>query len=244
MSPTIIHVIFDLAAWASAAAIAFAIAKWRPLAFPVTTSMRADYIALAIVGAATGGYLFGTLNLWASAVAGLGRSIEGAIVGGVVTIELFKRIAGIKGVTGARFAAPLALGVAIGRLGCFFSGIEDFTYGIPTSLPWGVDCGDGISRHPVQLYESATMAAFLAVYLLALARRNPFWARSGFYLAVGFYGGQRFLWEFLKPYAAVLGPFTIFHLLSMALAAYAAFMIWTTRPAVARPLGENRVAAS
>jgi len=242
VSPTAIHAIFDVAAWFSAGAIALVIARWRPLAFPVEASMRADYIVLAILGAATGGYVFGSLNLWASGLTGLGRSIEGAIFGGVLTIELFKRVAGVKGVTGARFAAPLAIGVAVGRLGCFFSGMEDFTYGVPTSLPWGVNCGDGILRHPVQLYESATMAGFLVVYLVALARRNAFWARDGFYLAVGFYGAQRFFWEFLKPYATVLGPFTLFHLLSMALAGYAGFMIWKNRQAALHPLGENRIA--
>jgi len=244
MSPTVIHSIFDAAAWASAAALGLIIAKWRPLAFPVHASMRLDYIALAALGAATGAYVFGTLNMWASGVGGLGRSIEGAIFGGILTIELFKRVAGVKGATGARFAAPLAIGVAVGRLGCFFAGIEDFTYGAPTSLPWGVNCGDGVLRHPVQLYESATMAAFLAVYLAALARRNEFWARDGFYLAVGFYGVQRFFWEFLKPYATVLGPFTIFHLLSMTLATYAGVMIWMNRrPADDRPYPMTPIAA-
>jgi prolipoprotein diacylglyceryltransferase len=55
---------------------------------------------------------------------------------------------------------PLAIGIAVGRLGCFFAGLDDFTYGTPTTLPWGHDFGDGIARHPVQLYESAAMAAF------------------------------------------------------------------------------------
>ena len=242
MSPTLIHSLFDVAAWAAAAGIALLIAKWRPLAFPVQASMRFDYIVMAMLGAATGGYVFGTLNMWASGVEGVGRSIEGAIFGGIFTIELFKRVAGIQAVTGARFAAPLAIGVAVGRLGCFFSGIEDFTYGIPTNLPWALDCGDGVPRHPVQLYESATMTAFLIVYLAALARRRAFWARHGFYLAVGFYGVQRFLWEFLKPYATVLGPFTIFHLLSLALAVYASLMIWAHH-AKARPIGAGPIAA-
>jgi prolipoprotein diacylglyceryltransferase len=243
LSPNAIHVAFDIAAWLSAAAIAFVIARWRPLAFPVSASLRADYIVLAMLGAVAGGYLFGTLNLWASGLDGLGRSIEGAIVGGVLTIELFKRIAGITGATGARFAAPLAIGVAVGRLGCFFAGLEDFTYGVPTNLPWAVDCGDGILRHPVQLYESAAMATFLGVYLIALARRNAYWAANGFYLSVGYYGIQRFFWEFLKPYANVIGPFTIFHLLSMSLVAYAGFMIWTRR-GTALPVSEQRAAAS
>ena len=42
------------------------------------------------------------------------------------------------------------------------------TYGTPTTLPWGVDFGDGVPRHPVQLYEAATMAIFLAVFVLLL----------------------------------------------------------------------------
>ena len=45
--------------------------------------------------------------------------------------------------------------------------------------------------------------------------------RAGFYLFVGIYAVQRFAWEFLKPYGTVLGPLNLFHLLSLALAAYA-----------------------
>ena len=225
MSPTVIHAIWDAIAWASAAAIAFWIGRWRPLAFPVAAPLRRDYMAAAILGSATGAYLFGTLNLWASGIAEFGRSIEGAIFGAILSVEMFKQSAGIDAATGARFAAPLAIGVAVGRLGCFFAGLEDFTYGVPTDLPWGVDFGDGVSRHPVQLYESASMAGFLIVYLVALARRSEFIARNGFYLAVGFYGAQRFVWEFLKPYGTVLGPLTLFHLLSLALAAYALCMM-------------------
>jgi prolipoprotein diacylglyceryltransferase len=50
---------------------------------------------------------------------------------------------------------------------------------------------------------------------------------NGFYLAAGFYGAQRFGWEFVKPYGAVLGPLTLFHLLSLAIVAYAVLMIAT-----------------
>ena len=48
---------------------------------------------------------------------------------------------------------------------------------------------------------------------------------NGFYLAVGFYAVQRFAWEFIKPYGAVIGPLSLFHLLSLALLAYAFLMI-------------------
>ncbi len=115
--------------------------------------------------------------------------------------------------------------VAVGRIGCFVSGIDDFTHGTPTALPWGYDFGDGVARHPVQLYESAAMAAFAIFYLIAVRRRDAFVIENGFYLAVGWYGAQRFAWEFIKPYGAVLGPFTLFHLLSAAVLVYAAAMI-------------------
>jgi prolipoprotein diacylglyceryltransferase len=111
----------------------------------------------------------------------------------------------------------------IGRLGCFFAGLPDYTYGTPTSLPWAVDLGDGIGRHPVQLYESLTMAVFTAVYLQA-RMHNARWANSHAFQAMAIvYAGQRFLWEFLKPYPAVAGPLNVFHLLMLGLIAYGLF---------------------
>ena len=220
-----IHTLFDVLAWLSAGAMALAIARWRPLVFPVSDAMRQYYLASLILGAAFGAYFFGTLNLWISGQDGIARSIEGALFGGVVGVEVYKRAAGLTARTGARYAAPLAIGVAVGRIGCFLAGLEDFTYGTPTNLPWGHDFGDGVKRHPVQLYESAAMAAFLAVYVIALARRSAFAAANGFHLAVLWYGAQRFAWEFLKPYGTAMGPFTVFHLLSLALVLYAIIML-------------------
>jgi prolipoprotein diacylglyceryltransferase len=67
--------------------------------------------------------------------------------------------------TGDLFAVPLAVGIGIGRIGCFLSGLPDRTYGSPSTMPWAVDFGDGIPRHPTQLYETAflwLLASFLA----------------------------------------------------------------------------------
>ncbi len=72
--------------------------------------------------------------------------------------------------TGDLFAVPLAVGIAIGRIGCFFSGLPDRTFGSPSSLVWAVDFGDGVPRHPTQLYESAALIA-LAAWLSRVARR-------------------------------------------------------------------------
>jgi prolipoprotein diacylglyceryltransferase len=88
-------------------------------------------------------------------------------------------------------------------------------------LPWGVDLGDGIARHPVQLYESLAMLAFLAVYLAALARRAEWTRTRAFYLFILFYAAQRFVWEFLKPYPRLVGPLDVFQLLALAMIAYA-----------------------
>jgi prolipoprotein diacylglyceryltransferase len=183
------------------------------------------YLSTASLGATMGAYLFGSLNLWVGGVPGIARSIEGALAGAVLAIELLKRRAGIQGSTGIRLAVPLAAAVAVGRIGCFLAGLDDMTYGTPTRLPWGVDFGDGVPRHPVQLYESATMAGFGLVLAVLLRRGNPVAIRTGFYLFTGVYAAQRFCWEFLKPYGKVVGPFNLFHLLSVALILYAIVFI-------------------
>ena len=112
------------------------------------------YAFALVLGAIAGGYGAGTLNLWLSGVPGFGRSIVGALAGAIIAIELFKWRKGIRGSTGLIFVPAFATSVVIGRIGCYLSGLEDNTYGLPTALPWGHDFGDGILRHPVQLYES------------------------------------------------------------------------------------------
>jgi phosphatidylglycerol:prolipoprotein diacylglycerol transferase len=226
MSGAALHAIFDIAAWLAAGAAAWGLSRFSQLRFP-SQSFELPYIAALVFGAGLGAYLFGTLNLWLSGLTGIARSVEGAIAGGTVAIELYKWRMGIRLRTWARFALPLAIGISIGRIGCYFAGLDDFTYGTPTTLPWGHDFGDGIVRHPVQLYESAAMAAFAIFYIVAAARQNSFVIVNGFYLALGYYGLQRFVWEFLKPYGAVFGPLTLFHLLSLIILLYAVFMLAT-----------------
>ena len=216
-----VHSIFDALAFL----VALAVYRWVPVSAPGLPAqpwqVHSLYIAAASLGATAGAYLAGTANLWLSGVGGVGRSIEGALAGAIVAIEWLKWRAGVSGSTGLRFVAPLAAAIAVGRIGCFFAGLDDMTYGTPTSLPWGRDFGDGIPRHPVQLYESAAMAAFFGVFLLVLLRRPAAVQRTGFYLFVAVYAAQRFAWEFLKPYGTVMGPFNLFHLLSFGLVAYA-----------------------
>ena len=224
----ILHTIFDLLASILAFQAIRLTQIWRP---PPTTpaAFRPAYAVALVIGAVVGAYGLGTANLMLSHVAGIGRSILGALFGAIVAIELYKHLTGISGSTGAIFVPGFAIAVIVGRIGCFLAGLPDNTYGTPTSLPWGYDFGDGIPRHPVQLYESALMALFLFCALTAMARRTPFYAANAFYLMAGFYAVERFGLEFLKPYAPLIGPFNLFHLSCAALFAYAVLMIQRTK---------------
>jgi phosphatidylglycerol:prolipoprotein diacylglycerol transferase len=224
----LIHAVFDVLAWLASMGV-FWVTTRKLLPSEVLPAYRVPhpgaYALAAGMGALCGAMFFGTANALLSGVRALGFSMVGGIAGAIASIEIFKRLAGVKGPTGIAFAAPFAATVAVGRWGCFFAGLADFTYGTPTSLPWGVDFGDGVLRHPVQLYESFAMLAMLVLLLLRLRARDPFWLANGFYLTVGWYALQRFAWEFLKPYATVLGPLNLFQLVCLALLVYAGLMI-------------------
>lgn len=185
----------------------------------------AGYVVALITGAIIGGFVVGTANLRLSGIDGIGRSIAGALLGAILLVELFKRVRGIKGTTGLLFVPAFATSVMIGRWGCYFSGLQDQTHGIAGNVPWAVDLGDGILRHPVQLYESLAMGLFLIAAMVLLARRNTYFMANGFYLMAIYYGAQRFLWEFLKPYGTLVGPFNLFHFVCAALIFYGLWMI-------------------
>jgi prolipoprotein diacylglyceryltransferase len=152
------------------------------------------------------------------------HSIAGALAGSIIAVELWKWVRGVKVSTGGPFVIPLCLGIIVGRWGCLFAGIADQTYGVATSLPWGVDLGDGIARHPVQIYESLSMAVFLAVYWRALLRSRVWATDHGFHVFVLAYAIQRFAWEFLKPYPVIVWRFNVFHFVMIGLCIYA--VIW------------------
>ena len=216
------HLIFDLAGWAAGAAVGFALYRWR-LADRVRVLANAagpGYFLSLAFGAAAGAWAAGSLNTLQGPAPQLSHSVAGALVGAIAAVEIYKAVRGLRGSTGTIFVGSFATGVMVGRWGCFFAGLPDRTYGIPTRLPWGVDLGDGISRHPVQIYESLAMALFLAIYVWGLGRRAPWAMRRGFYALCIWYGAQRFAWEFLKPYPTVVGPFNLFHILSAGLVIY------------------------
>jgi phosphatidylglycerol:prolipoprotein diacylglycerol transferase len=167
---------------------------------------RWSVIASAAVGGLVGSRLLGVLEElprpdfhWQQffAITGGGKTIVGGLLGGWIGVEAMKKIAGMRSRTGDLFAVPLCIGIAIGRIGCFFAGLADDTYGIPTSLPWGVNFGDGIPRHPTQLYE----VVFLAILGLILSCWNARPHREGivFRAFLAAYLAWRLVIDFIKP---------------------------------------------
>jgi len=133
-----------------------------------------------------------------------GKTIVGALVGAWVAVECTKRRIGVTRATGDVFAMPLTIAIAIGRIGCFLSGLDDNTHGLPADLPWAVNFGDGIPRHPAQLYEIAFLALVLLPLLVWLSQR-PHRAGDLFKLFMVGYLAFRLGLEFLKPGEPILG---------------------------------------
>jgi phosphatidylglycerol:prolipoprotein diacylglycerol transferase len=107
----------------------------------------------------------------------------------------------------ADFVAPLVpLGLAFGRLGNFINGELWGRVTDPTA-PWAMvfpQAGDGLARHPSQLYQLALegLALFALLWLFS-ARRRPAGQVAGLFL-VG-YGMSRFIVEFAREPDAFLG---------------------------------------
>lgn len=158
------------------------------------------------------------------------KTIAGGLLGGWAGVELAKARCGVRRSTGDDFVWPLATGTAVGRLGCFFTGLDDQTYGLATSLPWGVEFGDGIMRHPTQLYESAIVLLLAAA--IALAARGRVWTsgtRFRWYFAG--YFAFRLLVEFLKPRETLLAGLSAIQLASAAGVVVSCFSLRRRPPA-------------
>ncbi|MCM2269859.1 MAG: prolipoprotein diacylglyceryl transferase [Thermoanaerobaculia bacterium] len=154
-------------------------------------------------------------------------------------------------------AAPaMALGYAIGRVGCFLVGDD---YGRPTDLPWGVAFENGLppttayylrtefgvaipadipgatlmTVHPTQLYETAAALVIwiLGVRLLGGRRR----AGDVAIPVLALLAVERFLVEFLRAKDdRFLGPFTLAQAISLAVVA-TLLLLARRRPPAERP---------
>ena len=126
------------------------------------------------------------------------KTIMGGLFGGLLGVELAKSIIGEKQSSGDLFVFPIILGIFIGRIGCFLSGVNEFTYGKETTSIFGMDLGDGLMRHPTSLYE----LIFLIILFFVLKKiQKKVLLKNGdlFKIFMLSYFGFRFFIEFLKP---------------------------------------------
>lgn len=163
-----------------------------------------------------------------------GQSIVGGLLGGLIGVEIAKWLTGQPQSTGDLMVWPIAIGLAIGRVGCFIAGLQDDTYGVVTSLPWGVDFGDGLKRHPTQLYEIIFVLAW-GTWLLRHRERLAAVPGLMFKFFLCGYLAWRFAVDGIKPVliAYPLGWSGIQWTCVIALAIYAPFVLraWRTRSA-------------
>jgi phosphatidylglycerol:prolipoprotein diacylglycerol transferase len=164
-----------------------------------------------------------------------GLSWFGGFAGGVATALLYFAMRGYPIVSIVAASTPaLAIGHAIGRVGCFLVGDD---YGRPTSLPWGVAFPQGLPPttarvHPTQIYEALALSA-LAILLIR-------WRRAGVdathvlgrYLVAA--GAIRFAIEFVRINERVLFGLTVAHLASLAMMAAGVVLLAVRRAKDAR----------
>ena len=145
-----------------------------------------------------------------------GKTIIGGLLGGMLGANIAKKLLGIKTKKGNLIAPGIALGIAVGRLGCFLHGC---CYGKPTSLPWGVDFGDHVLRHPTQLYEGLFMLGMF-FYLERIKVRPGLKPGELFKILMIAYFIFRFLIEFIRVEKAAFWGLTVFQVIALGVLAY------------------------
>jgi phosphatidylglycerol---prolipoprotein diacylglyceryl transferase len=144
----------------------------------------------------------------------------GGLVGGALGVVLWARWRGWLGLEMLdTCAVPLAIGYAVGRVGCQLSGDGD--YGTESDLPWAMAYPEGTVAtteevHPTPVYETVAMG-LVAVVLWRLRDRFAPGVLFGLYLILA--GAERFLVEFIRRNDSVVAGLTLAQLVSIAMVA-------------------------
>jgi phosphatidylglycerol:prolipoprotein diacylglycerol transferase len=184
-----------------------------------------DAALVGVLGGLAGAKLLYVIEHWTEPLSDTllsrgGMSWFGGLTGGVAAGLAMIAWSGLPVVRVLSAAAPaLALGQAVGRIGCFLVGDD---YGRPTGLPWGVAFPEGLPPttarvHPTQLYECAALLAIAAVLLALRRRAAPDRRVVAWYFVLA--GAERFLIETVRVNQVVLAGLTTAQLFSVALVA-------------------------
>ncbi len=130
-----------------------------------------------------------------------GLSFHGGLVGAIVSMIIYCKVKKVNFYELAdMIVIPTALALCLGRIGNFLNGE---LYGRVTNVSWAVDFGDGLGRHPSQIYESFKNLFIFSVLMTIRNKKLPkgflFWS------FVTMYGVLRFLVEFVREPDPQLG---------------------------------------
>ena len=205
-----------------------------------------DLILWAYVGGFVGARLFLVITEWEQfqrdpfelLLSGSGWVWQGGLIGGTVAVALKARALRLPLSDVADFAgACLAIGQAIGRIGCQFAGDGD--YGVPTSLPWGMSYPNGVVPttervHPTPIYETILYLLIFAVLWRNRLRPHRPGSLFGQYLLLS--GAARFAVEFVRRNPIVGFGLTLAHWVSLlSMTAGLAILVYRPSPQVSRP---------
>lgn len=181
---------------------------------PISDAYRMNLLIAATFGAFAGSRLLGGLEAPSLFFGGGGaagwlyyfqaKTIVGGLLGGLWTVEITKRILGVRHRSGDVYVYPLLLAMIIGRIGCLAMGVGEPTYGLPTDSWLGIDLGDGVPRHATAGYEIIFLAIFW-LFLRWLAANQALRPGRLFMLFLSGYLAYRFLISFLQPRTLVGG---------------------------------------
>lgn len=205
-----------------------------------------EFIFAALVGGLVGARIDYLIQNWdeasgdllGSLFSGSGLVWFGGVVGGAVGVVLW---AWRRGWLGAQMldtaSVPLALGYAIGRVGCQLSGDGD--YGVASDLPWAMAYPEGTvptteEVHPTPVYET------LAMGLLALALwrlRDRFAPGVLFGIWLFFAGLERLLVELVRRNEDLVAGLTLAQVFALAMMGGGAAVILSRRGQPVEPSG-------
>ena len=194
-----------------------------------------EMVFAALIGGLVGARLYWVLgnldevrgDVIGGVFAGSGLVWFGGGLGGAAGVLLWARRKGMFNLRLLDICSPaLAMGYAVGRVGCQISGDGD--YGQPTDLPWGMAYPDGVVPttdvvHPTPIYETLSMC-LVAWWLWRMRETFRLGVLFGFYLVLA--GTERLLVEFVRRNEPVLAGLTEAQLLSVVMIVAGLAWIW------------------
>jgi phosphatidylglycerol:prolipoprotein diacylglycerol transferase len=205
-----------------------------------------DAALVGVLGGLAGAKLLYVVEHWAEPLSDTllsrgGMSWFGGLTGGVLAGLAMVAYARLPLMTVMSAAAPaLAVGQAVGRIGCFLVGDD---YGRATSLPWGIAFPQGLPPtmdrvHPTQLYEFTLLLGIAGVLMWLRRRGTADRVVVAWYLVLA--GGMRFLIELVRVNQVVVAGLTTAQLFSVALVVFGVWLA-VKKPSepVARTVGRK-----